>query len=160
MTANIRPAVKADIADLIVVIDELNVHEDEPTGHMTPEKAARDLMGPDAALGAFVAEAEGVLISFSFWHSAYETCYAAWGGFINDLYVRATHRGTGAGRALVQAVARAVAEEGGEFVWLTGYSHNDIARRFYKRLMDEEEERVVAYALTGDRFKALVAGEI
>ncbi len=160
MTAMIRPPGRADIPELIAMVDELNVHEGEPTGHMTPEKAARDLMGPDAALGAFVAEAGGALIGFSFWHSAYETCYAARGGFINDLYVRPGHRGTGAGKALVQAVAKAVAEEGGEFVWLTGYSHNDIARRFYKRLMDVEEERVVAYALTGDRFSALVAGKI
>ena len=160
MSLVIRPPVAADIPDLIAMVDELNVHEDEPTGHMTPDKAACDLMGPDAALDAFVAEVDGAMIGFSFWHSAYETCYAARGGFINDLYVRASHRGTGAGKALVQAVARAVMAEGGEFVWLTGYSHNDIARRFYKRLMDVEEERVVAYALTGDRFKALVAGEI
>ena len=45
MTANIRPAVKADIADLIVLIDELNVHEDEPTGHMTPERPHATLWG-------------------------------------------------------------------------------------------------------------------
>jgi len=51
----IRQPVAADIPDLIVMIDELNVHEDEPTGHMTPAKAQRDLIGPDAALGAFVA---------------------------------------------------------------------------------------------------------
>ena len=156
----IRQPVAADIPDLIVMIDELNVHEDEPTGHMTPAKAQHDLIGPDAALGAFLAEQDGALIGFSFWHTAYETCYAVRGGFINDLYVRASHRGAGVGKALVQAVARAVAANGGEFVWLTGYSHNDVARRFYKRLMDEEEERLVAYALTGDRFKALAAGEI
>ncbi len=160
MSPIIRPPVAADIPDLIAMIDELNVHEDEPTGHMTPDKAARDLMGPDAALGAFVAEVDGTMIGFSFWHSAYETCYAARGGFINDLYVRASHRDTGAGKALVQAVAQAVNAEGGEFVWLTGHSHNEVARRFYKRLMDVEEERVVAYALTGNRFKPLVAGEI
>ncbi len=159
MQFKIRPPVTADIPDLIAMVDELNVHEDEPTGYMTPEKAARDLMGPDAALGAFVAESDGALIGYSFWHSAYETCYAARGGYINDLYVRASHRSAGVGKALVQAVVCSVAEVGGEFIWLTGYSHNDVARAFYKRLMDVEEERMVAYALTGDRFRALVSGK-
>lgn len=158
MSVEIRSVVAADIPDLLVMVDELNLHEDEPTGHMTPEKAARDLIGPAAALGAFVAEAEGALVGFAFWHPAYETCYAARGAFVNDLYVRADHRGGGVGRALVQAVARASAAAGGEFLWLTGYSHNEVARRFYRRLMDVEEERVVAYALTGERFRALASG--
>lgn len=160
MPFTIRPPIVADIPDLIAMVDELNAHEDEPTGHMTSEKVLRDIIGPDAALDACVAEANGELIGFSFWLSAYETCYAARGGFINDLYVRGSHRGTGVGKALVQAVARAISEEGGEFLWLTGYSHNDVARAFYKRLMDVEEERVVAYSLTGDRFKALANGDL
>lgn len=159
MSLIVRQAVEADIPDLIVMVDELNAHENEPTGNMTLEKAMRDLIGPDAALGAFVAEVDRALIGFAFWLSAYETCEAARGGFVNDLYVRASHRGTGAGKALMQAVARASAAEGGEFLWLTGYRHNDVGRRFYKRLMDVEEERVVAYALTGERFRALVDGE-
>lgn len=156
MSFLIRPVTPHDIPDLIVLVDELNAHEDEPTGHMTPEKAARDLMGPDAALGAFVAETKGALIGYSFWHAAYETCYAARGGFVCDLFVREAHRGTGVGAALLQAVARASAAEGGEFLWLTAYRNNDAARAAYRRIMNEEEENVVAYALTGERFRALV----
>ena len=154
----IRKASEADIPDLIRMVDELNVHEGEPTGHLTADKARRDLIGPDAALGAFVAEADGALVGFAFWLSAYETCYAARGGFVNDLYVREAYRGGGVGRALLQAVARASAAEGGEFIWLTAYRSNDLAREAYRRIMDTEEENVVAYALTGDRFARLVAG--
>lgn len=138
------------------MVDELNIHEDELTGHLTAEKAARDLLGADAALEAIVAELEGAMIGFAFWHPAYETCYAARGGFVSDLYVREAHRGTGVGKALMQAVARASAAKGGEFLWLTAYARNDEGRRFYKRLMDVEESGLVAYALTGDRFAALV----
>ena len=160
MRFTIRSAARPDIPELIAMVDELNVHEGEPTGHMTPEKAARDLIGPDAALGAFVAEARGALIGFAFWLPGYETCYAARGAFVNDLYVRESHRGTGVGKALLRAVARASAAEGGEFLWLTAYATNDRARAAYRRLMDVEEENVVAYALTGDRFRALATGPI
>lgn len=156
----IRQAGTADIPDLILMVDELNAHEGDPLGAMTPEKAARDLIGPDAALGAFVAEVEGVLVGFAFWHAAYETCYAARGGFVTDLYVREAHRGGGVGKALLQAVARASAEAGGEFLWLTSMAQNDRARRFYRRMMDVEEEQVVAYALTGERFSALAADDV
>ena len=141
------------------MVDELNAHEGEPLGAMTPEKAMRDLIGPDAALGAFVAEVEAGLIGFAFWHASYETPYAARGGFVTDLFVRDAHRGAGVGKALLQAVARASAAKGGEFLWLTSFAHNDRARRFYRRLMDVEEDRVVAYALTGERYRALVEGE-
>ncbi len=156
MTVQIRQANAADIPDLIIMVDELNAHEGEPLGAMTPAKAARDLIGPDAALGAFVAEADGVLIGFAFWHAAYETCYAARGGFVNDLYVREGHRGGGVGKALLQSVARATAAEGGEFIWLTAYRTNDLARAAYRQMMDVEEENVVAYALTGERFAAFI----
>ena len=158
MKATVRPVTAADIPDLIVMIDELNVHEDEPTGRMTPEKAARDLVGPNGALGAFVAEADDALIGFAFWHPSYEAPYAARGGFVTDLFVRDGHRGAGVGKSLMRAVARASAAEGGEFLWLTAYAHNDGARRFYRSLMDVEEEQVVAYAVTGDRFSTLVEG--
>lgn len=158
MTFAIRPPVAADISELIAMVDELNVHEGEPTGHMTPDKVARDLIGPDAALGAFVAEADGALIGFAFWLPGYETCYAARGAFVNDLYVREAYRGTGVGKALLKAVARASAVEGGEFIWLTAYATNDLARAAYRRIMNDEEENVVAYALTGDRFAAFIKG--
>lgn len=156
MTFDIRAPVAADIPALITMIDELNLHEDEPTGQMTPAKAARDLIGPGAALGAFVAEAEGALVGFTFWLPGYETCYAARGAFINDLYVRKAHRGAGVGKALLKAVARASADEGGESIWLTAYASNDLARAAYRRIMDVEEENVVAYALTGDRFASFI----
>lgn len=159
MTPLIRTPAAADIPDLIAMVDELNTHEGEPTGHMTPAKAARDMLGPDAALGAFVAEADGALTGFAFWLPGYETCYAARGAFVNDLYVREGHRGTGVGKALLKAVARAAAADGGEFVWLTAYATNDLARAAYRRVMDVEEENVVAYALTGDRFRALIEGD-
>lgn len=97
------------------------------------------------------------MIGFAFWLSAYETCFAARGGFVNDLYVREQQRGGGVGKALLQAVARASAAEGGEFIWLTAYQSNTLARKAYRRMMDTEEENVVAYALTGDRFAQLVA---
>lgn len=158
MTVAVRDVVEADIPDLIVMVDELNAHEGEPTGNLTPEKAARDLIGPNAALGAFVAEADGALVGFAFWHPSYETPYAARGGFVTDLFVRETHRGAGVGEALLRAVVKASAAEGGEFLWLTSMAKNERARRFYRRLMDVEEDQVVAYALTGERFEAMLRG--
>lgn len=154
----IRSASAADIPDLIRLVDELNVHEVEPTGHLTAEKAQRDLIGPEAAPGTFVADADGALFGFAFWLSAYETCYAARGGFVNDLYVREVHCGGGVGRALLQAIALASAAEGRKFIWLTAYQSNKLAREAYRKIMDTEEENVVAYALTGDRFAQLVEG--
>ena len=159
MGFQIRKPTTADLPDLIVMIDELNLHEGEPTGHMTPDKARHALFGDDPALDAFVAEDEGRLIGFAFWHQSYETCYALRGGYVNDLYVRPAHRGAGVGKALLQAAARAVAARGGAFISLSAYRTNDNARAFYRHLMDVEDENIIYYALTDERFSRFCASD-
>ena len=54
--------------------------------------------------------------------------------YLQDLYVRADTRGTGAGRALIQAVYAAADAEGVPSVYWTTQHFNETARKLYDRI--------------------------
>ena len=89
----------------------------------------------DGRIHAFGArDATGHLIGIT--HYMYQE--TAWSAaplcYLQDLYVDEALRGTGAGRALIEAVAEATKAYGaGRLYWMT-QDHNDVARRLYDRL--------------------------
>lgn len=101
-----------DAAALVGMADALCLHQGDPTGNFTIEKALRDVIAPDAPLSCLVAEKAGALEGFVFWHFAYETCYAARGGHVTDLYVSENQRGSGIAEGLLRAAARSVKAAG------------------------------------------------
>ena len=87
-----------------------------------------------SALHGLAARADGQIIGivhYLFHDSAWTltpVCY------LQDLYVDATSRGTGAGRALIEAVAAKARERASpRLYWLT-QSQNTVARTLYDRL--------------------------
>ncbi|SFI84889.1 GNAT family N-acetyltransferase [Celeribacter neptunius] len=84
--------------------------------------------------GAFVAERDGALIGLVHyifhahnWHIE-DVCY------LQDLYVSEAARGTGAGRALIEAVYRRADENGTPTVYWTTQEFNETARKLYDRI--------------------------
>ena len=138
------------------MMDELQAHLGDERGRFTAEVALADVIADDAPLSALIAVDGDRLLGLVMWHFAYETAFAARGGYVTDLYVREEARGRGLGRHLLAAAAREVAEDGGVYLWLTAYRDNDAARAFYRQLASVEEDGVVAYAFV-DRFDALAA---
>ena len=95
---------------------------------------ARLLSGKDNEFRGFVALREGAPIGLT--HYLYHrhcwreenVCY------LQDLYVDESVRGTGAGRALIEAVYTAAAEDGcARVYWLTQH-FNEVGRRLYDRI--------------------------
>lgn len=152
-----RAPLPAEAAELAAMSDELNEHEGDPTGLFTAEKALADVIAPDAPVNGIVAEADGGLVGFALWHFTYECAYAERGGFIHDFHVREAWRGTGVADGLLKAVARDVAAAGGTFMWWAANEDNARARAFYRRYADVENEDFVAFAVTKDKFRALLS---
>lgn len=92
------------------------------------------LMDARHPLTAFVAEHEGAVRGFAHVREQPDTFTAGPGWFLDDLYVDPDLRGTGAGTALLDAVAaHATAHGGGTLRWITAHD-NDRAQRVYDRL--------------------------
>jgi GNAT superfamily N-acetyltransferase len=88
----------------------------------------------DRLLHGFAFRREGVLIGIThylFHDSAWTmTPYC----YLQDLFVDLAARGTGAGRALIEAVADAARQaKAARLYWMT-QTHNDVARQLYDRL--------------------------
>ncbi|MEM7269253.1 MAG: GNAT family N-acetyltransferase [Pseudomonadota bacterium] len=154
----IRPPVSKDASAISTMVVDLNPIVEEPPGAMTPEKVLADAIGPDALLRCLVAEEDGALIGFAFWHDAYESAHSARGAHVTDFYVAESHRGAGVALKLMSAVAKAVKADGGVYIWLTAAQENARARAFYDKHFDVEEDGAVAYAVTREHFKALAEG--
>ena len=81
--------------------------------HLTEEHLAAALFGPRPALFGHVAvDAAGEPAGFALWFVNFSTWEGTHGIHLEDLYVRPSARGTGAGKALLATLAAVCVERG------------------------------------------------
>ena len=87
----------------------------------------------------------------------YSTFLGQHGLYLEDLYVRETHRGAGIGKALLVQLARIAKENdcGRMEWWVLDWNAPSIA--FYKSLGAEEMDDWTVFRLTGDALEKLAA---
>jgi GNAT superfamily N-acetyltransferase len=153
----VRRAVAADAALIAMMIDELNRHQGEETGHVTAEAVRRDGFGERPEFAVLLAELDGAPAGYALFHPSWSTEVGERGFYLYDLYVRDEARGHGVGRALMRALARTAKEEGRTFLWWSSKIWNEEARAFYRTLGGIEEDSR-AHALFGEAFERLAAG--
>ena len=133
--ASIRPAEPRDVAAIVGLIRELA--EFEQLAHLlqaTPEKLHPHLFGERPAAEAVVAEAQGQVVAFALFFTNFSTFLAQPGLYLEDLYVRPAHRGTGLGRALLEHLGALAVRRGcGRFEWSV-LDWNRHAIDFYRRM--------------------------
>lgn len=120
----LRHAELRDVAAIVQLIRDLA--EFEKLGHLaqvTTEKLRPQLFGERPAAEALVAEAgdgksNGEVIAFALFFTNFSTFLAQPGLYLEDLYVKPEHRGSGVGRALLTKLGSLAVERGcGRFEW-------------------------------------------
>jgi GNAT superfamily N-acetyltransferase len=139
----LRPAELRDVGAIVELIGELA--EFEQLTHLlqiTPEKLRPHLFGERPVAEALVAEVrfggdparDATVVGFALFFTNFSTFLAQPGLYLEDLYVRPSHRGQGIGEALLTRLARLAVERGyGRFEWSV-LDWNEDAIRFYRRL--------------------------
>jgi len=90
--------------------------------------------GGDLAMGAFVAELNGEPIGFLHYVLHPTTWTTTSACYLEDLFVAADQRGTGAGRRLIEYLVSVARERGWSGIhWITAHD-NAVAMRLYDRL--------------------------
>ena len=115
MTAavTVRPATAADVPELVAMIRELAEYERAlPEVEATEEHLRRTLFGEHPAVFAHVAEAGDEVAGMAVWFLSYSTWLGTHNLYLEDLFVRPEHRGSGAGRLLLQTLAGICVERG------------------------------------------------
>jgi GNAT superfamily N-acetyltransferase len=128
----IRPAVEADVPELVAMIRELA--EYEQLAHQvtaTEEDLARTLFAPDAVVfDTVVEDGDGGLAGHALWFRTFSTFLGKTGIWLEDLYVRPEHRRKGLATALV---AHLRAQTDGRLEWEV-LEWNQPAMDFYQQL--------------------------
>ncbi|MBX3605698.1 MAG: GNAT family N-acetyltransferase [Piscinibacter sp.] len=139
----IRAAELRDVTPIVGLIRELA--EFEQLTHLlqvTPEKLRPHLFGERPVAEALVAElpdgavpaGESRVVAFALFFTNFSTFLAQPGLYLEDLYVRPAHRGSGIGQALLSRLGKLAAERGcGRFEWSV-LDWNESAIRFYEKM--------------------------
>jgi GNAT superfamily N-acetyltransferase len=131
---SLREAQPGDVPSIVGLICELA--EFERLTHLlevTPEKLAPQLFGERPAAECVVCEVGGEVVAFALFFTNFSTFLARPGLYLEDLYVKPAHRGSGLGKALLEHLGRLAAERGcGRFEWsVLDWNSNAIA--FYEK---------------------------
>lgn len=130
----IREATGADLPAVASLIRELADYERLLHEVVWDEAAlASTLFGPGAVPATLVAVDDdgGDVVGIAIWYRTYSTFEGRPGIWLEDLFVRPSHRGAGHGRALLQALFDRA--DGGRVEWAV-LDWNETSIRFYESL--------------------------
>ncbi|OYX02880.1 MAG: GNAT family N-acetyltransferase [Caulobacter vibrioides] len=156
MTVTVRPATPAD-AGLIhqFILDLAEYEKLLDTVQATEADTAAALFGDKARAFADIAEIDGQPVGFALWFYNYSTFVGRHGIYLEDLFVRPSARGSGAGKALLANLARRCVDEGlGRLEWsVLDWNAPSIA--FYDSLGAAAMDEWIIRRMTGEALRKL-----
>ena len=154
---NIRAATPDDLPAIGRMIRELAEFEREPDAvKATPAQLHEALFGPDAAASALLAlDDAGEPAGFALWYRSFSTWEGVSGLFLEDLYVSASARGSGLGKALLSALARIVVKNDWRRLEWNVLRWNTDAVAFYDGLGGKPLDEWLTYRLDGEALRSV-----
>jgi len=147
----VRAAAPSDVDFIIASIRALAdyerlSHECTPD----PERLARHLFGSPCYAEALIAEVDGARVGYALFFHSYSTFLTKPGIFLEDLFVHADARGSGAGKALLDALVGLAKERGYGRVEWSVLDWNEPAIRFYRSLGARPQDEWTIYRVADD----------
>jgi GNAT superfamily N-acetyltransferase len=163
MTATIRAATEADVADIHRLVYGLAVYEklaDKFTASVADYRRA--LFGPTPRIHALVAQPLGAPrpVGVALFYYTFSTFKPYVGMFLEDLFVEEAHRGQGLGLGLLRALARLAVAEGCERIDWHVLNWNTPSIGFYAGLGATAMTDWHVRQLQGDALRALAEGDL
>jgi GNAT superfamily N-acetyltransferase len=154
----VRPAVVEDVGRIRQLIVDLATYERSADQvRVTGEQLRTALFGPQPAAYALMAELDGRTIGFALYFVNFSTWEGTHGIYLEDLFVEPEHRGAGAGRALLAALARLARDAGYARVEWSVLNWNQPSIDFYRRVGAVAMEDWTVFRLTGAALEQLAA---
>ena len=123
--------------------------------HATAGGLSEALFGERPAVEALIAERDSSsgagpeVLGYALFFSTFSSFLTSTGVWLEDLFVRPSHRGEGVGRALLSTVAARVREQGGERLEWAALDWNELALGFYRELGAETMGEWITHRLDG-----------
>lgn len=153
----LRPAAEADLDTIIELIHALAEYEREPEAVRLERELLRShLFGPRPYAEVLLAETlEGASVGFALFFHNFSTWEGRPGIWLEDLFVRPEHRGTGYGKALLVELARLAVERGCARLEWSVLDWNEPSIAFYKALGAISMDEWTNFRVTGPALAAL-----
>ena len=147
----IRPATHADVPNILGFVRDLAEYEREPDAvEATEQSLAQALFGDAPAAEALIAEVDGVGVGFALFFHNFSTWTGKRGLYLEDLYVTPQARGSGAGKALLAALAGIAIDRGcARFEWSV-LDWNTPAIEFYRAIGAVPQDGWTVQRVSGD----------
>ncbi|MEX2373967.1 MAG: GNAT family N-acetyltransferase [Dehalococcoidia bacterium] len=154
----VRFARPEDAATIIEFVRGLAVFERESPDrvHLTQEAVLRDGFGDRPVFEVLIAEQVDRPVGFALFFPNYSTWEGRPGLYVEDLFVAEEARGTGAGRALLAALARIARDRDWRRIDLAVLDWNP-AREFYEAHGMEHQAEWLPYRMEADAIARLAA---
>jgi GNAT superfamily N-acetyltransferase len=160
----VRAAEPRDVSVLLELFGELAEYE-----HLTHELRATEegleaaLFGQSPVAEALIAERDAdagssEALGYALFFPTFSSFLTSTGVWLEDLFVRPSHRGGGVGRALLSAVAVRVRERGGERLEWAALDWNELALGFYRRIGASTMEEWITHRLDGAALERVASG--
>ena len=135
MPTEIRPARPDDAETIVELIRMLATYERlEHEAKATAEQIRRHLFGDRPVAEALLIESEGEPVGFALYFHTFSTFRGQPGLYLEDLFVKPEHRGTGLGKAILRHLAGLALDRGcGRVEWAV-LDWNAPAIGFYRSL--------------------------
>ena len=156
----VRPIRPADVPAVVGMVRELAAYEKaEHEARMTPERLHDALFGEAPALFGHVAEAggDGEPAGFALWFLNFSTWRGTHGIYLEDLYVRPGHRGSGLGRELLRTLAQLCVSRGYARLEWSVLDWNTPSIDFYRAAGAEPMDGWTVFRLTDDALPRFAA---
>jgi GNAT superfamily N-acetyltransferase len=152
----LRAATREDAATVVELIRGLAEYEREPEAAVVTEAdIVRDGFGARPLFEVVIAEWKGEPVGFALFFPNYSTWLGRAGLYLEDLFVRESHRGLGIGKALLLHLAKVAVERGwGRFVWQV-LDWNTPAIRFYEALGARHMKEWQTMRVEGDALRRM-----
>lgn len=148
----IRAATPDDIPAILGLVQALAEYEEEPHATKGTVESYRRAMFPDsgdAVAYANVAELDGEIVGLALYYLTFSTWEGVPGMWLEDLFVRPEHRGTGLGKRLLTGLAEICVANGYSRLEWCVLNWNTPAIEFYQALGAKPLAEWTTYRLTG-----------
>lgn len=156
MSAQIRRATPADVADITAMIHELAEFEhaaDECT--VTEKQIATALFGDSPTVYGHVAECDGQVAAMALWFLNFSTWDGVAGIYLEDLYVRPRFRRRGLARGLLAVLAAECVHNGYSRLAWAVLNWNTDAIALYDGVGGRPQTEWTTYRVSGPELAAL-----
>ncbi len=157
----IRPATPADVPTIVAMIGELAEYEHLAHEAVADPRSVHDhLFGPRPYAEVLIATPDDVpttVAGFALFFHNYSTFLGRPGIYLEDLFVRPEHRGSGLGKALLVRLAQLARERGCGRVEWSVLDWNEPSIAFYRALGVVPMDEWTVYRVTGDAMDGLAS---